>query len=259
MTVEWKKGWLVVLLLAAQCVVMPAAAQRNVNAPNAEELAFQEAVDRRSPFGIGVVDQDPFGLKRIEALLSSKKISAEVSGAALTQAASYGDAELVDLLVEKGVDVNHRVADTGQTVLMLAAAGGFYTQCGNDPLVTSYRGNSRIVKRLLEAGARVNEQDAAGNTAVILAAQFGRSDSVKLLLEAGADVRLANEHGWTALIHAANSSAAYDPTNMTEIIKGLLAAGADVNAIDRQEKTALDYASRPAIKEMLISAGASKQ
>ena len=258
MTIQWKKGWLVVLLLAPQCLVMSAAAQRNVDTPNAEELAFQEAVGRRSPFSVGDVNQDPFRLKRIEALLSSKKIRAEVSGAALTKAASYGDVELVHLLVEKAVDVNHRVADTGQTVLMLAAAYGVYVQCGNDPLVTSYPGNSRLVKRLLESGARVNEQDVAGNTALILAAQLGRSESVKLLLEAGANVQLANDHGWTALIHAVNSSGSYDEANMTEIIKGLLAAGADVNVIDRHEKTALDYASRPAIREMLISAGASK-
>lgn len=256
MTREWKKGWLVILLLAPQCLVMSAAAQQTVDTPNAEELAFQQAVGRRSPFSVGDVNQGPFRLKRIEALLSSKKISAEVRGAALTQAASYGDVELVHLLVEQAVDVNHRVADTGQTVLMLAAAYGVYAQCGNDPLVTSYPGNSRIIKRLLESGARVNEQDAAGNTALILAAQLGRSESVKLLLEAGANVQLANEHGWTALIHAVNSSGSYDEANMTEIIKGLLAAGADVNAIDRQEKRALDYASRPAIREMLISAGA---
>lgn len=247
-----------VLLLAPQCLVMSAAAQGNVDTPNAEELAFQKAVGRRSPFSVGDVDQDPFLFKRIEILLSSKKISAEVRGTALMQAASYGDVEMVHLLVEKAVDVNHRVADTGQTVLMLAAAYGLYVQCGNDPLATSYPGNSRIVKRLLEAGARVNEQDAAGNTALILAAQFGRSESVKLLLEAGANVQLPNEHGWTALIHAVNSSGSYDEANMTEIIKGLLAAGADVNAVDRQGKTALDYASRPAIREMLISAGASK-
>lgn len=235
---------------------MPAAAQQNVDTPNAEELAFQQALGRRSPFSVGDVDQDPSRLKRIEALLSSKKIGAEVRGAALAQAASYGDVELVDLLVAKGVNVNHRVADTGQTILMLAAAHGFYTQCGNDPLVTSYPGNSKIVKRLLESGAKVDEQDAAGNTALILAAQLGRSDSVKLLLEAGANVHLANEHGWTALIHAANSSGSYDEANITEIIKRLLAAGAHVNAEDGQGKTALDYASRPAIREMLIDAGA---
>lgn len=260
MTIGWKKGWLiVVLLLTAQCLVTPAVAQRKVDTPTAEESAFQTEVSRRSPFGIRDVNQDPYLLQRIGALLSSKKISADVSGSALAQAASYGDIELVQLLVEKGVDVNHRVAGTGQTVLMLAAAQGFYVQCGNDPLVTSYAGNSKIVKLLLEFGARVNEQDVAGNSALIMAAQSGRSDSVKLLLEAGENVQLTNEHGWTALIHAVNSSGSYDHANMLEIIKRLLAAGAHVNAMDHQGKTALDYGPHPDITEILIAAGASRR
>ena len=248
-----------VLLVAAQCLVTPASAQPHAVSPTPEELAFQKEVGRRSPFGLWDINQDPFIFKRIEALLASKKISAEVSGAALAHAASYGDIEMVNLLIEKGVDVNHRNPDTGQTVLMLAAAYGFYVQCGNDPLVTSYRGNSQIVKLLLESGARVNDQDAAGHTALTMAAQLGRSDNVKLLLEAGANVQLANEHGWTALIHAVNSSGSYHHENMLEIIKRLLAAGAHVNAMDHQGKTALDYGSRPEITEMLIAAGAFRR
>jgi len=258
MTKKWKKG-LTVLLLAFPYLVMPAVAQRSLDAPTVEELAFQEAVGRRSSFAIRYVDQDPFLLNRIEALLRSKRISAGISGAALAQAASYGDIELVYLLVSKGIDVNHRVADTGQTVLMLAAAHGFYVQCGNDPLVTSYAGNPRMVKLLLESGARVDEQDGAGNTALLMAAQFGRSDSVKLLLEAGANVHLANEHGWTALIHAVNSSGSNHHPNMLEIIKRLIAEGAMVNAMDRQGKTALDYAPGADVKEMLIAAGAFRR
>src|SRR5688572_14626804 len=109
MIIKWKKT-LTVLLLTVQCLVKPAAAQRSFDAPNAEESAFQEAVGRRSPFAIRYIDQDPFLLNRIEALLRSKRISAGVTGAALAQSASYGDIELVYLLVNKGIDVNYRVA-----------------------------------------------------------------------------------------------------------------------------------------------------
>src|SRR5688572_32050063 len=95
---KWKKG-LTVLLLAFPYLVTPAVAQPSFDAPTLEELAFQEAVGRRSPFAVRYIDQDPFLLKRIEALLRSKRISGEISGAALARSASYGDIELVYLLV----------------------------------------------------------------------------------------------------------------------------------------------------------------
>lgn len=258
MNTEWKKRGLVLLLLA-QCFLTASAQQ--ADAVNADELIFQEAIYRRMPFYRSVgLDDGQFDLKRIEALLSEKQktIGPKVKGDALAQAASAGDEELVALLIAKGANVNHHV-EKSQTVLMRAAAGAPFVQCGNDPLIVSYPGHSKVVKRLLDAGARINDQDAEGNTALMLAASFGRIDSVKRLLEAGANVRLSNQYGWTALIYAANSSGSYDATNMTEIVKGLLAAGADVNVGDLQGKTALDYSLHSAaITKLLFDAGAIK-
>ena len=259
MNTEWKKRGLVLLLLA-QCFVTASAQQ--ADALNADELIFQEAINRRMPFYRSVgLDDGQLDLKRIEAFLSEKykSIGPEVKGNALAQAASVGDEELVALLIAKGANVNHQVEEKGQTVLMRAAASAPYVQCGNDPLIGSYPGHSKVVKRLLDAGARVNDQDAEGNTALMLAAGFGRIDSVKRLLEAGANVRLSNQYGWTALIYAANSGGSVDDTNMTDIVKELLAAGADVNVGDLQGKTALDYCSQSgAIAKLLIDAGAIK-
>ena len=259
MNTEWKKRGLVLLLLA-QCFLTASAQQ--ADALNADELIFQAAINRRMPFYRSVgLDDSQFDLKRIEAFLSQKHktIGPEVKGYALAQAASAGDEELVALLIAKGANVNHHLGEKSQTVLMRAAASAPYMQCGNDSLLVSYPGHSKVVKRLLDAGARINDQDADGNTALMLAAGFGRIDSVKRLLEAGANVRLSNQYGWTALIYAANSSGSYDDTNMTEIVKGLLAAGADVNVGDLQGKTALDYSSQGgAITKLLIDAGAIK-
>ena len=202
---------------------------------------------------------DRVDIERIGALLSAKQIGDEVKNGALAEAAQYGDTELVMLLVRKRADPNHRVEESGKTILMVAAAASPFTQCGNDPLPGTYRGHKDVVKSLLEAGARANEQDAEGNTALMLAAQNGRIDSVKLLLEAGANVRLQNKYGWTALIYAANSSGDYDVANLKEIVTGLIEAGADVNACDWEGKTALSYAMKSAaIREILISAGAVK-
>jgi ankyrin repeat protein len=242
------------LMFTSQFASISVAAQQRESQLNADEQTFQELVGaRRSP--LPILQEETSDLGRIEALLS-KNISAEIKGDALARAASSGDVELLQLLIHKGANVNY-AGEQGQTVLMLAAAGGFSVQCGNDPVVTSYRGNVEAVKSLLDAGAGVNNEDRDGNTALMLAAQHARSDSVKLLLDAGANVHVKNKYGWTALIHVANSSGYYDPANVKEIVEAFIAGGADVNARDREGKTALTYAvPSAAITSMLLSVGA---
>jgi Ankyrin repeats (3 copies)/Ankyrin repeat len=241
------------LLVISQFTFVTAAAQERESQPNADERTFQESVSART--GFPIFDEEIVDLKRIEALLS-KGISAEIKADALARAAAHGDVELLQLLIRKGADVNY-VDDQGQTVLMLAAARGIYSQCGNDPLLYSYRGNTEEVKSLLAAGARVNDVDHDGNTALMLAAEYARIDSVKLLLDGGSDVHLQNKYGWTALIYAANSSGNFDRANMKEIVEALIAGGSDLNVRDEQGKTALTYAvPSTAIREMLICAGA---
>ncbi len=217
---------------------------------------FQQAIaTRTSPF-LWLYGNST-DLILIEILLSGNNINAELKGNALASAVSYGDVDLVHLLIAKGANVEHREAQKGQTVLMLAAFLGFYVECGNDPMVTSYGGNTAIVKSLLEAGSRVNEADGDANTALMLASRQGRNHSVKLLLEAGANVHAQNKYGWTALIYAANSGGSYE--NQIEIVKELFAAGAGVNVRDQEGKTALNYATRnPTIAELLVAAGAVK-
>jgi uncharacterized protein len=140
---------------------------------------------------------------------------------------------------------------------MLASAQGIFSQCGNDPMLASYRGNAAEVRSLLAAGARLDVQDGNGNTALMLAAQYGRSDNVQLLLDAGADVHLKNSHGRTALIHAASSIGNFDEANLKIIVEALIAGGSSLNERDEQCMTALTYAARsPAIAALLISAGA---
>ncbi|MDD5456818.1 MAG: ankyrin repeat domain-containing protein [Candidatus Margulisbacteria bacterium] len=61
---------------------------------------------------------------------------------------------------------------------------------------------ARVVKRLLEAGADINEQDHKGRTALISAVICGCEKGVKVLMEAGADRTITDNEGKNALDHA---------------------------------------------------------
>lgn len=69
--------------------------------------------------------------------------------------------------------------------------------------VHAHGGDLGQVDALLNAGANVNEADANGNTALMVAVRMGQASIARRLLEAGADADLANRDGVTALHLAA--------------------------------------------------------
>lgn len=243
------------LLLSTGSLTFVTASARQTD-QESNERAFEEAVaERTSPFSIHVHDYQKL-LMDIENYLATGSIRAEVKGRAVGSAALFGDVKLLQLLIRYGANVNQTEEDRG-TALMAAAAVGFYVQCGNDPLETSYRGNTDAVRALLEAGARIDVQNPGGETALMLAARNARSASVQLLLKAGANVNVTNVHGQTALMYAVQSSGHYDERNLKEIVMGLISGGANLNARDDQGKTALSYTPQmDALAKLLIESGA---
>lgn len=63
-----------------------------------------------------------------------------------------------------------------------------------------------MLRRLVKAGANLDERGKKNTTAVIYAAKMRKLDCVKLLVENGADVELKNDAGMTALDYANNSN-----------------------------------------------------
>jgi len=121
---------------------------------------------------------------------------------ALTLASSMGLTDIVELLIDAGVNVNAKSEYLGMTALMLA----------------SEFGHLDIVELLIEAGADVNIKNKSGGTALSLASIKGYTDIVELLIDAGADVNAMNKFGKTA----------YDYASTNEIKKILIEAGARV-------------------------------
>ncbi|WP_235238765.1 M48 family metallopeptidase [Paenibacillus alkaliterrae] len=137
----------------------------------------------------------------------------------LLAAASEGDIERVEALLEGGMDPN--VTDgEGWTALMWAAqlneleiASSLIT-AGADPdmvehsyeetalTIALFNESLEIVAFLLEHGANPNLQDSSGWAPIMTAAANGDAESVQLLLDAGADPAIADDTDRTAADYA---------------------------------------------------------
>lgn len=108
----------------------------------------------------------------------------------------------------------------------------------------------RAAKMLLaQPGLKIDALNAAGESALMMAALKGDTEGVKLLLERGAKV---NQPGWSALHYAASGP---EP----EIVGTLLERGAEVDAVSPNGTTPLmmaaQYGSEDSVK-LLLERGA---
>jgi ankyrin repeat protein len=181
---------------------------------------------------------------------------------ALMAAARSGNVKAVELLIAGGADVNARERSRDQTALMWAveqrhadvartilaagadvharsnvwrqlentagntnAAGDFeMAHGGSTPLLFAARqGDVDTAAALLDGGANVNDIDAAGTSALVIAVHSDHTALSLFLLSQGADPNAAKA-GYTAL-HAAVLR------GNLELVKALVARGADPNAL----------------------------
>lgn len=103
-------------------------------------------------------------------------------------------------------------------------------------MVAAENGRLQIVNLLLSKGADLNAHDNRfGSTAVMLAAYSGHEDIVEILIHNGADVNAARSDGVTALMLASMQG------NLG-IVRAFLRQGARVNATDYEGRTAVRIA-----------------
>jgi ankyrin repeat protein len=149
---------------------------------------------------------------------------------ALMWAAAQSHPQVVEALLERGADVRARSREYTQTVTseVTQRAGREelnYTvpRGGMTALLFAARsGDAESARRLVTAGADVNEALPDGASALIVAAHSGHRQAAIALLEKGANPN-ANAVGYTAL-HAAVLR------SDVELVQALLARGADPNA-----------------------------
>jgi ankyrin repeat protein len=159
-------------------------------------------------------------------------------------ACKKGNIELVQKLINAGVDVNAR-DNNGYPALMRAASFG----------------HTEIAKLLIAAGADVNASDNNGNgiTVLMCAVDYGRTEITQLLIAAGADVNYRNPRGSSVIDKYLSKMSYINIDRDKEILKFLFAAGC-VNVKGHQGKTIL-MCSLPngslELVKMLIDGGAN--
>lgn len=180
-----------------------------------------------------------------------------VIGTPLHEAARYGHAQVVNLLLSRGAAINF--GDSS---------------CCSALLVAIVVGHPDVVAVLIKHGADLtlpagghdycfDVDDAEGNNMPVnapiqVAAYLGRLEIVKQLLKAGVPVNTEANNGWTAL-HAAICG------GKIEVAKLLIENGANINQVTVGDKTGLDIATSgseeieldKAMIALLLNAGAN--
>ncbi len=134
-------------------------------------------------------------------------VSAEAKGESLLWRFT-GRPDVLEFLLERGLDVNKRALDK-DTPLIVAAGYG----------------TPEAVAFLLSKGARVNDANESGRTALHNACQYGRkTEIVDILLRHNADPNLKTKKGATPLMLASWQG-------KTDAVALLLGRGADVTAM----------------------------
>ena len=143
-------------------------------------------------------------------------------------ASRHGHADVAQLLLEHGADVNAHNSH-GSTPLLLA----------------SQNGSDEIVWVLLEHGADTDARDEEGWSPLEQASMWGRVKVVEVLLEHGADAKAQNEFNNTPLHF----------TRGEVITLLLLKNGADANAQGYKARTPLHFASEAGVAQVLLEHG----
>lgn len=120
----------------------------------------------------------------VNAVNRSSSFRVENSTALMTTA-TWGQAEIVELLLRRGADPNLQDIH-GRTALMIAAGFGW----------------KACVVTLLRFRKQINMQDHEGITAAMYAARWGHLLALQELVDAGASIDVREKNGYTALDYA---------------------------------------------------------
>lgn len=156
-------------------------------------------------------------------------------GSAIGASISHGHADLLELILNHGGDVN--LVDRRQEPLMSK------TVRYNSDLTPSV--SVQMISLLMAHGADVNKQDLEGFCALHWASTNGQLQAVKHLLSHQASLNLRNQEGHTELHLAAMGKTLGHYPSLVEtlpVVSLLISAGSDLSMVNDQGQTPYDVA-----------------
>ena len=185
----------------------------------------------------------------------------------LWEAAAQGDRDLVNQLINAGMDVDasdkqgwtalHLASAEGQKgmVQQLLDAGADVTKVAKDGAtalwVALLGGHHEVLLILIQSGADLTGTDPTGRPPLLVAVELKDVQAVTVFLRNGALPNASTNDGTTPLMAAA-------ATGQTGLIEQLIQHGAEVNAVNQEGATALMLAAatgQPKALEFLIQSG----
>ena len=178
----------------------------------------------------------------------------------LFAAVAHENLDVLQLLVDKGADVNSCTNYDLTTPLMMAARNGdvniatFLVEHGGNVNLKDKRGETAlhqainkyeqacdVLRYLIKNGADVNARTNNNCTPLMIASKLDLVDVVSFLIEQGANTDLADKDGLTALHYAVGC---YHPSCDHDVMRLFIANGADVNKRTNDNSTPLMIASK---------------
>jgi len=169
-----------------------------------------------------------------------------------------------DLLNSKDTDALtplNRAAYKGQTeIVKLLLERGADASIGDNensqPIHNAaVAGHMDVLEILLESGVDIDARDANGNTALIFSLIYSQSETTDWLIDKGADLEISNNDNVNPLIYASLRG-------RLDVLKKITAGGADLNQQAQSGRTALTYAAgnnHMEVAEYLLQSGADTE
>ena len=204
--------------------------------PNSERDSGKTSMEEISSFSESLHIDSPSSSSRF-GRAKTELAHLGAGSTAIVEAAYGGHTSVVEVLLNRGANMEQSDNNRRHTALLAAAS----------------EGHESTVRFLLNASASVNASDENDMTALHLVIHNGWHSLTELLLAKGASASTSTGNGMTPLITAASR----DNAKGVEL---LLNAGADIEARDENTLTALIHASRNncnAAMQILLQHGAS--
>ena len=171
----------------------------------------------------------------------------------LMKAVNDENFEKVDLLLNKGADVNASTQEYGTTPLMYTCMHSSVDRNSYQYMKPKLLQTARIAERLIQAGAKVNTVDSNRRTALRWCSFSGNDQVVRVLMRSRASSDIVDKDGNTPLIIAATY-------NSIEVAAALITGGVPLDTQNDKGDTALIKAAffgNTEIVRMLLDNGAN--